>query len=339
MGNNWIDQFTPTDEEIYCRFIAMRPDDCMDVLEELGAPRVRGMRLESPENRVFRYGGVVVKFYRPGRWSLDALQDELVFLEDLRAADIPFVRPIGGVGTWRGIHYLPFQAVPPPFETDPKVLSLPDVRKLVRTVARLHEVGAWREAPARPRFDARAMLEGSFEVIRRNSFLPQHLRARYWSAIHRLIAQVEAFGDIPVQRIHGDSYSGNALWGPQGPILMDLDDFQMGPVAMDIPLLSFPWRLDTLSEDMDRKERRAVQHRLVLDEYRAVRPFDATWEPLMPLTRGCRNVTFDAWLSARWNEPGFNEIYDDDDLLSDDWWTGSIEALERAAEAHEKGVF
>ncbi|MDJ0626703.1 MAG: phosphotransferase [Rhodobacter sp.] len=333
----WIDHFTPGDEEIYNRFIALRPADCFEALEEIGAPRIKGVRFESPENRVFGFGDLVLKFFRPDRWSLDALKDELQFLEDLRDAEVPFVRPVGKIGTWRGIHYLAFHTIPKPYETDPKVLKEPDVRKMVHIVAKIHEVGALRDAHARPRFDLRAMCDGSFEIILRNDFLPKTLRKQYKDAIDRLADLAEAFGTIPLQRIHGDSFSGNALWRPDGPVFMDLDDFQMGPTAMDIPLLSFPWRLDTLSDSMDRKERRVIQHRLVLDMYRQVRPFEEAWEPLIPLTRGCRNVLFDAWLSARWNEPGFNEIYEDDDLMDEQWWSGAVKGLERAAEDHLKG--
>jgi Ser/Thr protein kinase RdoA (MazF antagonist) len=319
------------DLDVLAAFVALTPLECADVLEIIGAPRAEGIAYESAENRVFGFGGVVLKFYRPGRWSLAALQDEVQFLDDLRDAGIPFVRPIGGVGTWRGIHYVAYEAIEQPFEMDPETLSEDAVRAMVRLVARIHDVGAERDAPNRPRFDAAAMCAGCFDVMCSAGFLPESLQRRYADAIDRLVGKVAALGEIPVQRIHGDCSSGNALWRADGPVFMDLDDFQVGPIAIDIPLLSFPWRLDTLPAEMDRRERRALQHQLVLDTYREVRPFDPKWEALVPLVRGCRDVTFDAWFSARWNEPGFAEIYDDDDITDPEWWRDSIEGLERAA--------
>ncbi len=326
----WIDHFAPPDQEVLDTFVALTPADCAEVLETLGVPRCEGISYESPENRVFGFGEVVLKFYRPGRWSCAALQDEVQFLEDLREAQIPFVRPISNVGTWRGIHYLAYEAIAEPFKEDPTVLQEDEVRKMVHTVARIHDVGARRTAPNRPSFDPTGMCEGFFEVICNAGFLPTSLQNRYREVLDRLLARFAELGDIPVQRIHGDSSSGNALWRADGPVFLDLDDFLVGPVAIDVSLLSASWRLDSLPVSMDRRERRAIQHQLVLDMYREVRPFPAQWEAVFPLVRGCRGVEFDAWFSARWNEPGFAEHYEDDDISKPQWWEQAIEGLERA---------
>lgn len=326
----FCEQFSSGDDSTYNHFIALRPADCGEVLEEIGCPRQAGVRFESPENRVFGFGNVVLKFYRPGRWDLAALQDEWQFLEDLREARVPFVRPIGQIGTWRNMHYLAFERVPEPFRVDPETLTQPEVEALVWTIARIHDVGALRGADARPSFNVRAICEGCFETIRHHGYLTRDLVTRYRKAINAVAAIADDFGPIPMQRVHGDSYSGNALWRPDGPVLMDLDDFQIGPTAMDIPLMSFPWRLNNLPESMNRKDRRKFQHRLVLELYRQHRSFPEEWEALIPLTRACRNITFDAWMSARWNEPGFNETYEDDDLNDPNWWERSIESIEKA---------
>ncbi|WP_372367676.1 phosphotransferase [Candidatus Uabimicrobium sp. HlEnr_7] len=312
-------------------FLSLTPADCSEILDNVaGSSLNEGVQFESPENRVFGFGDVVVKFYRPGRWSIHALRDELQFLEDLRDANVPFVRPIGDIGTWRDIHYLVFEAVPKPYNVDPEILDEDAVRTMVHLVAQIHDVGAKRPAMARPQFEAYNMCYGCFEVICRAGFIPKSLHKRYTHAIEQIVSQIENFGHIPIQRIHGDSYSGNALWRADGPIFLDLDDFQMGPVAMDIPLLSFPWRLNSLPKSMDRRERRNIQHQLVLDLYREVRPFPKKFEALIPLIRGCRNIVFDAWFSTRWNEPGFRKHYEDDNITNPDWWQDSIEELERA---------
>ncbi|HHX8313416.1 TPA: phosphotransferase [Vibrio diabolicus] len=336
-SNFWVEHYKYTDQELYNRFIALRPSDCSELLEELRLPVCRGIKYESVENRVFGFADVVLKFYRPERWDLVALQNELDFLEDIKAADIPFVRPIGEIGCWRGIYYLAFENIVGPYETNPKILNEDKVRQMVHRVARIHEVGAQREAKGRPVFNVREMCEGCFEVIVEQGYLPSNLRSRYERAVVKLGQLGDDFGTFPCQRIHGDSYSGNALWRADGPVLMDLDDFQMGPISVDLPLLSFPWRLESLPESMDRKERRKIQHQLVLTMYREIRPFDQYLETLIPLARGCRNVTFDAWMSARWNEPGFNEEYDGDDLTSEGWWLDTIEQLEKAANDYLQG--
>lgn len=320
----WIDHFSAPDPEIHQTFISLKPKDCHEVLAKMGISPLDGKAFESAENRVFGFGEIVLKFYRPGRWSLDAIKDEWQFLKDLSDANIPFVRPHGEVGTWRGLHYLAYQAVPTPFVEDKEVLSEEEVRKLVQVVAGLHEVGEKREAPARAQFDPKGMSEGCFEVIQRAGFLPSEYHRRYEIIIEELRKKIEAVGDIPLQRIHGDCYSGNVLWTNEGPLLMDLDDFQVGPVALDIKLLSFPWRLDSLAETMDRRERRKIQHQMVLDLYREHREFPKKFEALFPLLSSYRDIQFDAWFSARWREPGFAQNYPDDDITQKEWWNESL---------------
>ena len=56
--------------------------------------------------------------------------------------DVPFVRPIGDIGTWRGIHYLAYEAIQEPFDLDPETLDEDSVRKMVHLVASIHDVGA-----------------------------------------------------------------------------------------------------------------------------------------------------------------------------------------------------
>src|SRR5207244_583032 len=73
------------------------------------------------ENRVYEVEldderRVVVKFYRPGRWSRATIEDEHRFLADLAAAEVPAVAPMDlGTGTTLneidGILYAAFQKV------------------------------------------------------------------------------------------------------------------------------------------------------------------------------------------------------------------------------------
>jgi Ser/Thr protein kinase RdoA (MazF antagonist) len=324
----WINHFVPANSELQAVFLNLVPDDCKEILKKHDLSYVKGISFESAENRVFGFDTVIIKFYRPERWSFKAIEEELEFLEDLREADVSFVRPVGKVGTWRGVHYLVFEKIQQVISTDKKILNESEVREMVRLVAQVHDVGEKRIARERPSFDPEGMSTGCFEVIKRAGFLPESLHGRYQKVIDEFISKIAALGEIPVQRVHGDTYSGNVIWTSKGPVFMDLDDFQMGPVALDVKLLSFPWRLDTLSESMDRKERRRIQHQMVLDLYREFRSFPKEWEALFPLLSVYRDIQFDAWFSARWNDPGFASNYQDDDITTLDWWIDSIEALE-----------
>ncbi|CBW26021.1 conserved hypothetical protein [Halobacteriovorax marinus SJ] len=324
----WIDQFAPTDSELQSSFLNLNITDCKSTVEEIGFSSASGVSYDSAENRVFGFDEIVVKFYRPGRWSKEAIEEEFVFLKDLQDHGVSFVRPIGEVGTWKGLNYIVYERVARPYVDDRSILDEESVKRMVHTVAQIHKVGAKREASHRPFFNPKDMGEGCFEVIQRAGFLPTSQFKRYEDVISELVRKVASFGDIPIQRIHGDTYSGNVLWKGSHPIFMDLDDFQVGPVAIDVKLLSFPWRLDSLSEQMDRRERRAIQNEMVLKFYREVNDFPKEWEKLFPLLSVYRDIQFDAWFSARWNEPGFAKNYEDDDITQESWWLENLEGLE-----------
>ncbi len=146
----WIDHFSSRDADRIDGFVSLTAADCLPLLEDLGLPRVDGVDYESAENRVFGFGEVVLKFFRPGRWSLAALQDEVDFLHDLLDDGLAVVRPIGTPGTWRGIHYLQYETVHPPFDLDPKVLTPPGgSRRTDRCLSRRGPTaGCWRSSGA-----------------------------------------------------------------------------------------------------------------------------------------------------------------------------------------------
>ena len=82
-------------------FEALTPDAVMDSAERAAGQRVSGIcrPLTSYINRVYEVGledggYLIAKFYRPGRWSRAALQDEHDFLLELAADEIPVVAPL-----------------------------------------------------------------------------------------------------------------------------------------------------------------------------------------------------------------------------------------------------
>src|SRR3989441_2125145 len=82
------------------RFFAPAPDRVPDAVEA-GGLRCTGrcLPLRAFENRVYEVElederRLVVKFYRPGRWSRETILDEHAFLADLTAAEVPAVAPV-----------------------------------------------------------------------------------------------------------------------------------------------------------------------------------------------------------------------------------------------------
>ena len=78
----------------------LTPDLILDALESVGY-EVSGtlLALNSYENRVYQVGlndgsDIIAKFYRPGRWSDEAILEEHAFSLELVANEIPVVPPL-----------------------------------------------------------------------------------------------------------------------------------------------------------------------------------------------------------------------------------------------------
>src|ERR1041384_5989810 len=86
-------------------FFSLTPDRVLEAVE-VGGLRCTGrcLPLRAFENRVYEVELVderrlVVKFYRPGRWSREAVLDEHTFLAELVDAEVPVVAPMDlGIG-------------------------------------------------------------------------------------------------------------------------------------------------------------------------------------------------------------------------------------------------
>src|SRR5574337_2006423 len=81
-------------------YASLTPDLVLDALAGVGLyGDGRLMALGSYENRVYQVtledgSRVVVKFYRPGRWSAAQILEEHAFALELAAAEVPMVAPL-----------------------------------------------------------------------------------------------------------------------------------------------------------------------------------------------------------------------------------------------------
>jgi Ser/Thr protein kinase RdoA (MazF antagonist) len=280
------------------------------------------------ENRVYEVElederRLIVKFHRPGRWSREAILDEHAFLAELAAAELPVVAPLDlGAGSTLGeIDGILYTAFP---KVRGRVLDELDAeqrRRIGRTLGRIHAVGAARPARHRPRLDVTRYVHEPLEVLGGGGFLPEGLAGRYGDVARR-IADIVApsLAGTPAQRIHADLHWGNVLWGSDGPILVDFDDFVTGPPVQDLWLLA---RGD--SEDA----RRARQD--LLEGYELFREFDHSTLRLCEPLRGLRIVYMSGWIARRWDDPAFPAAFPT--FRTAGYWMQEYEELLRIADA------
>ncbi len=284
-------------------FWSLTPDRVLGAVEGAGyRPTGHCSPLTCLENRVYDLrlengSHVVVKFYRPNRWSREAVLEEHAFLGQLREAEIPVCAPLpfpdgGTLREVQGIHYAVW---PRTGGRSPDELSDPEIEILGRLLARIHNVGAAHPAVHRPRIGARASAHAPLEFLESGGFLPTECARRYRAAVETVARLFdERSRDVPMHRIHGDCHFGNLLRGDEGWFFLDFDDFVTGPAVQDVWML-LPGR--------DAEGTR--QRRLLIEAYRQFRDFDDRWLELVELLRAFRFVFYSAWIARRWQDAAF----------------------------------
>jgi Ser/Thr protein kinase RdoA (MazF antagonist) len=283
----------------------LTPDLILDAVESCGL-RVDGrlLALNSYENRVYQVGvdsgaPIVVKFYRPQRWTDAQILEEHDFALELAAAEIPLVAPL--VLDARTLHQhggfrfslYPRRGGRPPELEDPYVLEW-----IGRFLGRIHAVGSAKHFAHRPALDIASFGEEPRDFVLGTGLLPPELVEPYRAACALALDAVRsAFvraGQFRSIRLHGDCHAGNILYTDEGPHFVDLDDCRAGPAMQDL------WML--LSGDRQAME---IQLGHVLEGYERFMEFDDRELHMLEALRTLRIIHYAAWLARRWHDPAF----------------------------------
>ena len=286
-------------------YAALTPDCILDALESTGLiADGRLLSLNSYENRVFQVGvedaePVVVKFYRPARWSDAAILEEHGFTQELDAQEIPVVAPRVLNGATLHDHAgFRFAVYPKQAGRSPEFDCADTLRWMGRFLGRLHAVGARAGFLHRPALNLQTFGFDARDFLGNGHWLPPDLRPAWTSVIdHALQSAAHCFdraGAIKLVRLHGDCHAGNVLWSDAGPHFVDFDDSRMGPAVQDL------WML--LSGDRESQE---MQLREVLAGYATFADFDLRELHLIEALRTLRLIHYAAWLAVRWDDPAF----------------------------------
>ena len=311
--------------EATAAYSALQPQDVLAALDAVG---LRGdgriLQLNSYENRVFLVfletgDAVVVKFYRPQRWTDAQILEEHALARELQEQEVPVVAPLSlqaaddlhvslagahhTLATWADAgHTWRFAVSPRKAGRAPELDDADTLTWIGRFVARLHEVGARQHFEHRRTLDVATMGRGPQAWLLANDQLTPGERAAWVDASNRALEQAEAafdrVGPVAMVRLHGDAHPGNILWREEGPHVVDLDDACNGPVVQDL------WML--LPGDAAGRQRSL---RLLLQGYETVRDFDDAQLSLIEPLRTLRMIHHSAWIAQRWTDPAFPRAF------------------------------
>ena len=286
-------------------YTGLQPEQILETLENLSF-RCDGrfLALNSYENRVYQIGiedsdPIVAKFYRPGRWSDDAILEEHRFTWELADHELPVVEPIEIDG--KTLHFSgPFRVAV--YECRggraPDLDNYDLLRQLGRLVGRIHLIGETDTFKFRPVIDIDSYGVESCNYLLEHDFIPEELIPAYEGVAELVLNGVrECYarsGNARQIRLHADFHPGNVLVAGEQFHIVDFDDTRTGPAVQDL------WMF--LSGD---QEEQAPQIAPLLDGYQEFRRFDARELNLIEALRSLRIMHYSAWIARRWDDPAF----------------------------------
>ncbi len=304
-------------------FADLTPDTVLGLVESsLGRPCSNICRpLTSYINRVYEVGladgsFVIAKFYRPGRWSRDALQDELDFVDELAAEELPVVPPMRGADG-QLLHEgggMRFAVLP---KRGGRALDEPtphDWMHIGRLLARMHAIGARRAPRDRIRIGPDDSLATHLRYILDSGALSGAVQRHYEAAVRTIADTIRPlFETVETGRIHGDCHRCNILHRPGEPFhLIDFDDMAVGPAVQDLWML-LPGRVRDCPSEIES----------LLEGYETFHSFDRATLRLVEPLRAMRFLHYTAWCARQKADGGFVR-------LAPDWGTPTYWAQEIA---------
>ena len=321
-------------------FYGLNAHWAMSAVESLGLePTGAYFKLNSYENRVFDIfleknqnpdelnEHIIIKIYRPERWSKEALVEEQIFLDDLHEAGIPVIKNYmindESVHEYKGLYFALYKKG---VGRLPQELSLTNLKSVGRTLALIHNVGEKQKAIHRKYLNTDDYGWPALEN------LSHWVSPETWNRYEQASEEILNFLDDNLDshdffRIHGDCHRGNIIMTDSYEVennhtppffMVDFDDFCMGPAVQDFwMLLSGP--LNESKNELDS----------IINGYEEFRLFPDQQIKLIEGLRGLRIIHYAHWIAKRWNDPVFPTYFPQ--FREYVYWAEETEMLEKIA--------
>jgi len=316
-------------------FAGLTPDRVITLVEKgLGRRCTNLCRpLISYINRVYELqaedgAGLVAKFYRPGRWSRPALQDEHDFLLELAGEEIPVIAPLmlrdgTSLGSHGDISYAVFPKIGGRSQDE---YNDDQWLELGRLLGRTHSVGALHKPKDRLTMTPDRSTRLQVDYLLAGEFMPPDMQGRLKDLTDTLVRTISPmFAETELIRIHGDCHFSNLIYRPgESFYLIDFDDMVVGPPIQDLWMLLPGYREDCPAEI-----------EIFLEGYETFRNFARASLRLIEPLRAMRYIHYTAWCAYQFAADGETRV--DENFGSRQYWQAEMDDLEDQLERIVKG--
>lgn len=260
---------------------------------------------------------LIVKFYRPGRWTREMIEEEHGFLKELAGQEAPVIPPLElGGQTLFAFEAVNFALFPKKGGRALDEFNKESWEEVGRLIARIHLRGALRQTSSRVTWRPAIATRQHLEVLFKTDYLLPDFRRSFENAAEAFIKKADPlFNGQEFILLHGDCHRGNLIHRPnEGIFIVDFDDISFGSSVQDLWLL-LP----------DTPEKCENELEWLLKGYETFRPFDRRSLELGPFLRGMRLIHYASWLAVQSAEPDFFAHFPESGTAK--YWNGLVNEL------------
>lgn len=253
-------------------------------------------------NRVFEledhnHQRYIVKFYRPGRWTLNMIRDEHTILTQLRDLDIPVIPPLSfHTKTLFSFKDIPFTIFPKKGGRPLDELTPSRWEEVGRLLGRLHRFTSSQKKNSRLRWTPQTATQHHVSQLLTSTCIPQDFQPAFERATSTFITRtLPLFDKEPEILLHGDCHLGNIIFRPEeGLYLVDFDDMAIGSPIQDV------WMLLPSTPDQCQTELHWFSQ-----GYDTFHDASKLHFHLIPALKIMRQIHFAAWCAIQHQDPSF----------------------------------
>jgi len=284
---------------------ALTHENIIDAVSNSSGVPLSGLLIKrnSYINRVFELeektskNRLIVKFYRPARWTKDMILEEHAFIKELLELDNHVIPPLefGGKTLFEhdGIYFAVFP------KKGGRALDEFDKEgwtNIGQLIGKIHMAGSSSGNSTRTIWRPETATAHHVDVINSSNVMPEDFLASFNSMAKSFINRSSsAFKEIRTIKLHGDIHRGNFIHRPgEGTYVVDFDDMCVGPAVQDMWML-LPDKTENCSSEIE----------WFISGYETFHGFDRKTLDLIPYLRAMRMIHFASWCAVQKSDPGF----------------------------------